>query len=374
MRTDTKGWDEENTHGSADNKQHINLSDTAMEVLYNDIHSFMGRGSVSGFINRILRTYGEQAQASLSRAQEREREQLREQLLQEQQQRPFTKLRSVPAAEKDMIIDAICSAHTAQRLAVINAYPAGAALKFRLNKENFESLYVRSGHPERRWYRSRGKYIKAILEEYARKTPLEREAIYFGDWLETIEVSIESGRLLQVTSQQGNIFEVKPYALLTDAGGMYYYLVGLSVPRHAEQAEEKVASFRVSRLRDVTARPKSYRSGRLTLAEKEKIKKALQEKGVQFLLQQKEEIVLRLDRQGSGMFNAQLHLRPVPTKRVELPDGGGEYHFDCTQTQIDFYFFKFGEHVEILSPADLRESFREKYRSAWAVYEGSSIK
>ncbi len=364
MRADTRGWDEETPHGSADNKQHINLSDVAMEVLYNDIRSFMDRESVSGFINRVLSTYGEQAQASLSCAQEREQEQLQGQL---------GGIRSVSAAEKNKIIDAICAAHTAQRLAVIDAYPAGAALKFRLNKENFESLYIRSGHPERRWYRSRGKYIKAILEEYARKTPLEREAIYFGDWLETIEDGIESGRLLQVTSRQGKVFEVKPYALLTDAGGMYHYLVGLSMPRHTEQAEEKVASFRVSRLRDVTTRPKRYRSGRLTLAEKDKIKKELQEKGVQFLLERNEEIVLRLDRQGISMFNAQLHLRPVPTKKADLPDGGGEYHFDCTQRQIEFYFFKFGEHAEILSPADLREAFREKYRSALEIYKGSAI-
>ena len=40
------------------------------------------------------------------------------------------------------------------------------------------------------------------------------------------------------------------------------------------------------------------------------------------------------------------------------------YKFDCTLTQAEFYFFKFGKEVKIINPPSLAEKFKAMYHEA----------
>lgn len=45
-----------------------------------------------------------------------------------------------------------------------------------------------------------------------------------------------------------------------------------------------------------------------------------------------------------------------------------ELKFDCSQDQIKHYFFNFGKEARIVSPKELREEFKKKYKAAFESY------
>ena len=47
---------------------------------------------------------------------------------------------------------------------------------------------------------------------------------------------------------------------------------------------------------------------------------------------------------------------------------GNKYYFDCSYAQLEFYFFKFGKDVQIISPLNLRNRFSKKYHQALDNY------
>ncbi len=339
--------------GSADFKQHINLSIYAYEIIQNDIRSFMEKPSQSGFFNKIIEEYQDYADASISSALARKRESL--DLL----------LASIPdSQEKKKVVDKLVGQHERELRERIASYPKGKYMKFRLNKRNFSILFEEKC-PEEKYYDSQGKYIKAIVEEYARNSPLKREEIFFGSRLSDIQSYINSGLLVKVKTRKGWTYEVKPYDIRVDASGLYHYLVGIATSPADPDSKPRIASFRVSLLSSVSSRPKSYRSGKVTQCEAEQIEKQIQKKGVQFLLGDTEEITVKLDELGKKMFSSQLHLRPTPDRIEE----DGLYCFSCTQSQIIYYFFKFGAHAEILGPERLREKFAQQYLDATRIYD-----
>lgn len=338
--------------GSADYKQHLNLSTYAFEVIQNDIRSFMEKPSLSGFINKVLEEYIEIAEASISRAYGKKMDDLSDML------------RDIPNSDdKEKIINILSEKYRDDLISISNNYPREQYVKFRLNKHNFNLLFE-NDCPEEQYYDSQGKYIKAIVEEYSRKTPLEREAIFFCDRIAYIQSCIDSGNLLRINSRNNWTYEVKPYRIQSDTSALYHYLIGIASSPADRDKAPKIASFRISFLREISMRPKSYKSGRITNEEKELIEKQVQSKGVQFLLGENQEIRVRLSNKGKKMYDTQLHLRPI-TSRV---DADGTYVFFCTPSQIEYYFFKFGSDAEILFPEELRIRFQNKYKDALNKY------
>ena len=338
--------------GSADFKQHINLSTYAYEIIWNDIRSFMEKPSMSGFLNKLIEEYQDYADASIFSALVRKRESLN--LL----------LTEIPdSEEKEMIVNKLVRQYKRELQEQIDSYPKGIYIKFRLNKKNFSALYEETC-PEGQYFDSQGKYIKAIVEEYAWKTPLEREGIFFGNRLSDIQGYINSGLLVRVKTRKGWTYEVKPYDIRVDTSGLYHYLAGIATSPADPDSKPRISSFRISLLTSVSSRPKSYRTGKVTQTEAEQIEKQIQKKGIQFLLGDAEEITVRLDDLGRKMFSSQLHLRPAP----DSIDENGIYHFSCTQSQIIYYFFKFGAHAEIIGPEDLRGKFVQQYIDAIKIY------
>jgi predicted DNA-binding transcriptional regulator YafY len=108
---------------------------------------------------------------------------------------------------------------------------------------------------------------------------------------------------------------------------------------------------------------RSQRS-KLTREEARDIEKKLRRTGVQYLVGQESEILLRLTEAGQREFTQRSYMRPNPDS-VE----GDLYRFSCTERQIRNYFFSFGRDVQILEPESLRREFLEGYRQALAVYE-----
>ena len=328
--------------GNEEHKQRLNLSSLAHHVVEMDRGVLDEGGTLSGFLNRVISRFWEEAEASVDIAVEDRRQQL------------------CQAGVQSELVEPLADHYRQLLLQKKEAYPQGNSLSFRLNNENFDRLYVQRAEADN--YSAPGKYLKALVEEYARLSPSERERIYYRDLIrETLQPAIDAGYLLSVALGQRK-FWVKPYKVMADPHNSHLYLVGMSRPEGSPVDQGKIASFRITRLGKV--RHRSQPSGKITADERRDIEKKLQSVGVQYLIGEADRIRLRLTPEGRREFLQRSYMRPVPDKVED-----GVYQFSCTHQQIRNYFLSFGAKVQILEPESLRQEFISVYRQALESYE-----
>lgn len=337
-------------------RQHLNLSELAYEIVEIDKSVFLEKPSRQRIVNRILQSYMDIANASIDTAIAKYKEQI------------LTQLASVPdSVIKNTIITTLVDAYRQDLVYTATHYPKGHAFKIQLDKTNHDTMeeWKDAGG----YYEGiSGRFLKAVIEEYARKTQFEREGILLRDTIDELQSCIDAQQLIVITLNGPNHarHEVRPYRICSDIANNYHYLIG--VTRKAGTAfPERIASYRISRI-DTIKRSRS-RSGKITASQAREIDQKLHDNGVQFMLQDSETIRVRLTSQGKRMYDSQAHLRPAFSEQEKLPDGSWSYTFDCTQMQAEFYFFKFGAEAMIEQPIELRKKFANKYREAVDAYQ-----
>lgn len=357
-------------------KIHINLSYLAASVLDSDMFHFHTT-SRSGFINRIFDNYKENANASIGLMLSKKAEQW-ESILQSM---PSCSSEQLSDTLKKEIMDTLAKKFVDRALHEISSYrlsprnPKETSWKIRLNQKNIDYLVNDPSCGEDIYYKdSIGKYLCAVIEEYSRKPFLEREEIYYKDELDMINSAITLRRRLKVKlPAEGNtkthkILYIDPYKIVTDPQSLYHYLLGCSVDTKNTPGFRQFYSYRISRFSEVRALS-SQRSA-ITDEEKRQLEYLLQTKGAQFIsgTNANDTIKVFLTPAGIKKYNSIQHLRPKHTELSMIPEKGAIYTFDCTQNQIEFYFFKFGADAEILEPEDLRNKFAEMYEEALKNY------
>jgi len=326
--------------GNEDHKQRVNLSSLARSVIETDRSVFDEGGSLSGFLNRIITAFRDTAEASVDLTVAERQQQLL--------------MENYPPE----IISRLVKTYRAQLMQKIQDYPAGDSLTFRLNNHNFKILY--EDRAESTAYTAPSKYLKALLEEYARLAPGDRERIYYAPLIrQHLMPALSAGHLLEV-QVGGKEFWVKPHSLMSDGFNAHLYLVGI-VCRIDEVVQTNIASFRVSRLEQVKQKKQN---GKLTAEEKRLVEKQLQQVGVQYLVGSSDRIKVRLSPAGRQAFLQRNYMRPTP-EQID----GDVYYFNCTPMQIHNYFLAFGKDAEILEPVSLRRTFAKIYREAANIYE-----
>ncbi len=337
--------------GNEEHKQRVNISAAARTVIDADFALF-GAKTFSGFLNRIIETFMPRAEASIDRMLDEYRDRLM-----------GMAVKTKDGEQKQQLIDALVEDRRRHLCEKKESYPKGESVMFRLNNANFEQLYDRQAEAEN--YKTPAKYLKAILEEYARLSPAEREQVYFSEVIEqTIQPAIDAHYLLEVTLGTG-VYWIRPYAVMTDAHSAHVYLVGLSRPKEDPQdRNERIVSVRISRMGKVSSR-RRHSFGRITVDDKLDIEEKIRCVGVQYLVGEAEEITLRLTPYGQQEFLQRAHLRPQPIRVSE----DGIYTFYCTGRQIRNFFISFGKEAEVLSPPSLRDAFAQSYRDALTVYD-----
>lgn len=337
-------------------RQHLSLSDAAWAVLQDDRQDFGGGRSWAGILNYVFAMYRDKADASVSVAVSRRREQLEEQLG-----------GVVSPVARDAVLDRLMEAYAGELAEKAMSDGAVAqqkeVFKFRLDRDNYAFREQWLDSPDAQYYGGRfSRYLRAVLEEYAAKTVYQREAIYFDPQMRLIQAGAANGELLRIRLKKGSEFEVRPYGVLGDRQETYHYLVGLSRPDGTREPE-KASSFRLSNI--VKLEVSFRRSGRLTKEERDKIEDRIRAVGVQFLVQQQETICIRLTEDGRQNYGRQLHLRPAARERAEVDDGlyRWEYTFYCTEFQAKAYFLKFCGNAKVMEPQSLRDTFAQEYRS-----------
>ncbi|MCR5338770.1 MAG: WYL domain-containing protein [Lachnospiraceae bacterium] len=338
------------------NKQHINLSEQAWEVIEFDRTAFSVTEealSLSGFLNTIFENY-------LISIEDETEIRLPLPLFQKEFDREVEWIRQALGRKRlsEEIIDGLRREYVVRNQKCYGILSRGEGRKFRLNNAVLNALSSMQGSMVEEIFDKPGKYLSAFYEEYARMSFYDREELYFHAIISGLQDWINRQRSGEVYIA-GKRFLVIPFCISGDRGQNYHYLAGMS--KANEEQNYKPASFRISRISSIgllTADAKRERK----MMEKE-FDSALKSKGIQFLLNDTARIRIRLDDIGKKMFNQQLHLRPVPEKR-----NGNVFEFVCTQMQAEYYFFKFGHHAEVLSPVSLRNLFSEKYQEAAGHY------
>ena len=337
-------------------RQHISLSQTAFDTIESDQYEFLEKPSRQGLINRIIENFAEESAASIDEAVRRYHQRLAEML------------KHVPESQtKQRMLSIITDSYRADLEERMKEYPIEKSFKFQLNEKNYEAKEM--WKDEKGYYGGQiGKFYKAVLEEYARKSYYEREYIVLRELINEIELNIAASKLIIVTLRgpKKRRFEVRPYSISSDPLKSFHYLVGLSKEINSPQSPEKIASFRVSRVAEVKTSAK--RSGKITNDQKKSIKDKIENVGVQFLTQESEVIRVRLNADGKHDFERQASLRPH-AMRVEAAGDNWIYTFGCSLMQAEYYFFKFGNKAEILEPLELRQLFISKYESAVNSYK-----
>ena len=248
-------------------------------------------------------------------------------------------------------------------------YPRGTSLTFRLNNRNRDYFYDPAWQDAKYYDDKPSRYMKALIEEYASHTLFMREAFYFQESITLTKAAEASGQLLRITMQNAKEekaeWDIRVYGVLPNDAGLFHYIIGRSVTKGGLKSEERIASFRVSRIQNMRILSASgTRSGRLSKAEKKEIENKIARDGVQFLVGEREECIVKLTEKGKQMYRQIQYMKP----NASFIDEEGYYHFECSAYQIFLYFYRFGEHAKVLKPASLREIFADEYRRAWEAY------
>lgn len=359
-------------------RQHLSLSAVARDTLEDDRQDFGGGQSWAGILNYIFAVYRDTADATISAAVERRREQLK-----------VTLGDVVDPAARDAVLDRlmeVCTEELARKAAAYGAVSPDTddtddtdekddkkkkkkkGFKFRLDRDNYAFRVQWLDSPDAQYYGGRfSRYLRAVLQEYAAKTFYQREEVYFAEQLRLIQTSAANGELLRIRTKKGSEFDVRPYGVLSDRQETYHYLVGIACPPN-DRAAERITCFRLSNLEKL--RPSAKRSGRLTKEESNEIEARIRNVGVQFLMQQPVKICIRLTEEGRRSYERQLHLRPAAEKKEPVDDGiyCWEYTFTCTEFRAEVYFLKFCGDAKVVAPRSLQELFADKYRSGLNAY------
>ncbi len=368
-------------------RQRISLSQYAMNIIESDSIAFMDSPNISGFVNLVLRNIWQTSDASISLARKREYERLIDTLQKEQYmkqvpidlQLAFYRPSAILIPDEVRIVDLLLSSFCRQLIQIITAFPKEVPLNIRLQNDVYDNLGLQDDRKwaESEYYKQHSDYVKALLEDYAHKSYYDREAIYFATDIDFVRRELllpdREKRILSIEYKTANgdlrHYNCKPYGIAADDGRNFHYLVGMSVDEDSKGSDYVEAVFRISRIKRVSLRAKSFGSGKLKKYEQEALQQSIVRKGVQYLMAKEEEFKIRLTPTGIKWYGSFTYQRPVYRDKRPCSNGNTILVFDCTKAQIENYFFKFGKEAIIVAPIAMTTDFLSRYKMAYEEYE-----
>ncbi len=339
---------------NAENKLRIPLSAYAAQIIENDCFNFSKKKAT--LINAIIINSYQTADCSIS---------LR---LKEYRSELVAYLKNTRQNESNKLIDSIIDVKTQELVKkYAKRYISDVNWQITLQKDVKKLLTDDPYSAEEQYYGQKpGHYVRALLEEYARKPYYSREKIIFKDILDAANIAIDGHYLLNLTNIHGYRYSIKIHSIKTDPLSMFHYIIGINTEndKYTKNNESNIVSLRISRLS--TAEPQYLSAGELTEAESLTIMQELETKGVQFVTSETQSIEVWLSDTGIRKYETQAHLRPPVSYRDEFDNH--IYHFECTDAQILFYFWGFGKDAKIINPPELFNTFKEKYKEAYESY------
>lgn len=341
-----------------ENKQRINLSSHAYNILIHDTDIFEPKSAKQGeicsaLINQIFENFRSHAESSVAVA------------CQDHRSRLMDTLSAIEdLVSKQQAIDLLLKVYQAdleekcQKRCVRKEH----ALMFRISKRNLDYLLSDEGQRESMHHHDNiGVYFKALLEEYCELPYVERERIYYKQFVDEIGLAILHSNMLKIVTRKKNTSYMKPLELGQDPEQLYNYLVGLMAT--STDGPWNIASIRLS---SITSCERRAKSAFISTETEKEVRSAIKKVGIQYLVDTDpdQKIVVEFTPEGEKMYRSILHLRPQYINK-----SGSVYEFSCSERQADNYFFKFGHNVRVLEPERLAAKFQRKYENAAKKYK-----
>ena len=314
-------------------RQRISLSDEAQHIIDSDTFSFTKEGTIdySKFVCKIFLTHVDKSKAKNGDVEEIKR------LLQK-------KPRSAKDCKSPVLNPEVC---------------------LYLRQEDIYQLISKEPYSKDSQKAKSGKFIKAVLEEYAELPAVKRALIYFNDIVDKINSNFDMNteryyqrtKKLKIVTGSTTLI-VKPVALMTGRHSLYNYLLGF-YKRWGALGEFEMDAIRLSAIDYVEVLEEDADLGSLMV---DALFEAAEERGVPFVKNPVWDIEIRLTTKGKQIYNSVLFQRPKVVK-VE----GDVYHFRCTLVQANVYFVGFGAEAEVIRPDSLRSDIAEHFAMANAV-------
>lgn len=244
----------------------------------------------------------------------------------------------------------------------------GQNLKLIMTKPTIEML---ENSQEKDLYEDKiSNYLAALIQEYTALSREERERIFFKDLFKKINLCIKHRHQTEI--EVNSSYLMKPYKITTNGFLPYYYVVGYARRKNKLTAPWKPMSFRLQRIRSATE--KEDDEYKFTKEQEAKLKELFKTPAeIAYLSEKKEEVVVRLTKDGYKNYQKILSGRPVYTDKKKLPDSEKpfvyELAFNCSNMQAYQYFIRFGMEVEVISPEHLRNGFKNLHENAVKYYK-----
>lgn len=200
-------------------------------------------------------------------------------------------------------------------------------------------------------------FIKLLLETYARQMFIEREKLILKNRIiEPILNALSRKKMLRITFEHKK-FDVNPICIAPAKEGTFQYLVCVY--------NGKIWTFRLSRIQEIKAVGKAE-----TISENQRkeINEGLSEFGPTFVKEEPVTVKVRLTPKGVASYAYSVMHRPMHID-VEYDKGENDvFVFHCSETQAQYFFFRFAGDAEILEPLSLRNRFRDLYNAGFNNY------
>lgn len=208
-------------------------------------------------------------------------------------------------------------------------------------------------------------YFCRMFMSYCDKPFSKREQIVFKSTYVELQLACEAKRSITFKTiwNTKNIHEVIPYRVVTGTEEMFNYLLCAELNEATGKQEAK--TYRLNRIDKL-----NY--GRSMASIDSTVRAHLDmmiQYGPQYMINDEEEICVRLTDSGRRNFSRIYYGRPV-LDRVEEREDGHYYYFKGSKDQAFFYFRRFGyDDAEIITPESLRTKMIEFHSRACEMYK-----
>lgn len=338
-----------------DQKQHLSLPLDTWSKIDSDRLSFSSDGSLiplSGFLNQVFLNFYSSAKASVA------------QKLISTSTLIYSMLNDTPLSNNSIMLKTVQHKLVKGLTSDLQIYKRkeleNEGRKYRLSNEIKKIL---ESSPESNYYQTAGLYLRAIFIEYSNLPFFERELIFYKKTIELIKQAINEKCMLVIeTKNRDYPVRCAPYDIVRDQSDTFHYLIAFELTK--TETTCIIRSYRISRLSSVKIRflERSFITAKLK--KQAEVLKAKQD--VSFFSDFLIDVDVRLTEKGYKKYIEQIRQRPNITATIDKEQH--IYRFKCSYTQALYYFYKFGEDVEIISPSSLRQKFAKSHKNASDIY------
>lgn len=198
-------------------------------------------------------------------------------------------------------------------------------------------------------------YFRSLFNEYAEKSKIEREEIYFNDIICKIVTAADDEKILSLIYENKS-YLVAPDCCFEDFEKYNYYLMGIDVE------SKKSVSFKISKIKQLLTIDSYYK---LSKEEKHLITDRYCS-GYMGYNENLIQISYKLTSKGKEMFDKQYYLYKYNISNTKI----NNIRYSTTSEELFFNFFiSFGKEIEIINPESMKKRFLDFYKESYGNFK-----